>query len=338
MPSAGPTGANARGIKLFSSRESIRELVSLLEARQASLWHACQLVDFVSYLSLDGIPSRHRLEMSRVPFTPFVTDASDRRNALWDKVFLNLEDFGHSFARGGTATPNAYGPIAMQIRPDALLHATDVAVCLRSAGAAGFDREAESLDTTEDVDRIFRYPIDAGFPRSSSTRFGETLRAAFPGRACELTSCEVSCTISEGLAPIGATVVVWVDPIDVPGARLVDLVRDQAAAAELGTIVRERTMIAERRTVIQEVSDLLSVEQLPLRLVAGRHDLSAATRAWAAELVERGLGWQFERYSRYLVVGTLEPITAIARSKPIPEHGARTRHEYPASSLAPRNS
>jgi len=109
-------------------------LVDLLVRRKVFLYHACQYGDFVSYLEVGGIPSRQRLQQSALSFTEFTTDAVDRENRVWDKVFVNWEDFGRAFSRGYNAAPNAYGPIIVRIHPRALLHADDVAVCLRSAG------------------------------------------------------------------------------------------------------------------------------------------------------------------------------------------------------------
>ena len=142
----------------------IQSLVDLFEERNVSLYHACQLIDFDSYLALGGIPSRALLEKSELPFTPFATDAIDKKNGVWDKVFVNLSDFGSGFAEGASSVPNPYGPILFEISPMALLEAYDVAVCLWSAGAKGFNRETEALDTLEDVERLFRYSSNTGFP------------------------------------------------------------------------------------------------------------------------------------------------------------------------------
>lgn len=163
----------------------ILELIRHLERRQASLWHACQIVDLAAYLMLGGIPARSLVERRGLSQTAFVTDAVDRRNGVWDKVFLNLDDFGRSFAAGRRAVPNPYGPIVLQIRPEALLEATDVAIALRSAGAHDFDRVGESLGTIEEIDRIYRHPIGVGFPLSVDTRFGEELQHAFQGTPIE---------------------------------------------------------------------------------------------------------------------------------------------------------
>src|SRR5688572_21785029 len=140
---------------MFRGHEQLSEVVGLLERRGVSLWHASQLVDLESYAEIGGIPSRSLLEQAGLPFTGFATDAKDRSGGLWPKVFANLSDFGWAFAHGAAAIPNPYGPIAFQIRPTALLRASDAAFCLRSAGAPGFHRDGESLRTLDDLDRVF---------------------------------------------------------------------------------------------------------------------------------------------------------------------------------------
>ena len=110
--------------------DEIQSLVTLLQKRQTLINHACQLIDFESYLALGGIPSRALLADSKLPFTPFETDTIDKENRVWDKVFGNLAEFGEIFANGKPWPPTVYGPIQLQLNPEVLLEASDVAVCL----------------------------------------------------------------------------------------------------------------------------------------------------------------------------------------------------------------
>ncbi len=175
-----------------------RDVVNLLLERNASVWHACQFRDLDSYLTLGGVPSRQRLTTSRLPFTRFRTDAADLRNGVWDKVFLNLGDYGEAFARGWIATPNSFGPIVIQLTPLALLETTSVAVCLRSAGATDFDPDKESLAEVADVDELFQNSHTAPFPASTFVRFGDMLDGLFPGITGERHTVELSCATPEG--------------------------------------------------------------------------------------------------------------------------------------------
>jgi hypothetical protein len=143
--------------------DSIRALVDLLEERRVCLYHACQLRDLESYLDISGVPSRKLLEDEGLPFTPYSSDVGDLRNEAWDKVFFNLQDFGRGFAEEGRQkgwVPNVYGPILLVFRPEVLRQCDDVAICLKSAGAEGFERQRDGLSTLEQVDRLFMYDRD----------------------------------------------------------------------------------------------------------------------------------------------------------------------------------
>ena len=107
------------------SGNEIQSLVNLLLEREVSIYHACQLTDFESYLALGGIPSRALLENRKLPFTPFETDTIDKENGVWDKVFGNLTEFGEIFADGKFWPPTVYGPIQFQLNPTVLLEASD---------------------------------------------------------------------------------------------------------------------------------------------------------------------------------------------------------------------
>lgn len=288
---------------------AILEVVERLERRQASLWHACQLRDWSSYLRAGGIPSRGALQRTGAGFTPFVTDTADRDNGVWDMVFTNLDDFGRTYATEGNATPNAYGPIALQVRSSALLSARSVAVCLRSAGARGFSRAGESLEDPAQLEALYRHPPTAGFPRSAAPRFSREIaeELGLPEQSVHVP--EVSIDLPAGMVPADQLVVAWVDPISLgDGASLPDQVRELAAAAGLTIPVRERSMSEDRRVILSDLCRVLSERPWPLRLVAGRVDVADLTRVWARDVLDAGLDWQFDRFARYLHEGTLLPL------------------------------
>lgn len=272
--------------------------------REASLWHACQLRDLRSYLEIGGIPSRALLELSHLGFTPFVTDASDRNKGLWPKVFLNLADFGRFFAMEFDAVPNAYGPIAFQIHPNALRRAVDVAICLRSAGASDFDRSSESLESPDDVERLFRASASAPLFQRMEVRFGEELRRAFEPRYPEATTVEFSLAIEDEVVPIDDVIAIWIDPIHSAELDLPRAVKELVTGH--GPVAFSRSITGDRHAILQDLVRVLEGEAPPLlRLLARRHDVDARTRQWATRIDARGLQWQFERFARYLVDGTL---------------------------------
>ena len=117
-----------------------------------------------------------------------VSDDNDRRNGVWDKVFVNLQDYGEIFANGRDGTPTAYGPIVFKISPEAFSIATEVAITLRSAGAFNFNRQQEALCLMDEVEHIFCYST------GPYIRFGNNLREAFPDRpASSVESVEIHC-------------------------------------------------------------------------------------------------------------------------------------------------
>lgn len=300
---------------MFRAGGELDVVVGNLAARQVSLWHACQLIDFESYIAVGGIPSRSLLEQARLPFTGFVTDASDRSARVWSKVFVNLSDFGWSFAHGLRAVPNPYGPIVFQIRPSALARAADAAFCLRSAGARDFDRDAESLDSTGDIERLFVHSPTWSFPESAHVRVGFQLRGAFAPRFPEASAAEVSMTMDPELIPLEDVIAVWVDPVVVLDGSLENAVKELVPP---GQRVRQRYVRDDRRIVLSDIVNFLteSTTAPSLRLLAGRARTSGVTREWARTLLERDLDWQFQRYARYLLEGTLRQLGASQAAVP----------------------
>lgn len=305
------------------SGQGIVDLVAHLNRRQASLWHACQVNDLAAYLALGGVPARSLVERRGLAQTRFATDSVDRRNGVWDKVFLNLDDFGRSFGAGHRAVPNPYGPIALQLRPEALLAATDVAVSLRSAGAHDFDRTGESLSTVDEVDRIYRHPVISGFPLSADTRFGEELREAFKGTPIEAKSAELSVTVPGEMVPLSHVSMLRVEPFDIGNVSLERLVSALVREFGLDLMVRPRLM-GERGAVWEDIVRFLSDGPVPLIGLMNRADAHPATQSWMRSIEERRLAWQFDRFASYLYEGTLAPIVSVARradEAPIPVEG-----------------
>ncbi len=276
--------------------QGIVDLVDHLNRRQASLWHACQVNDLAAYFALGGLPARSLVERRRLSQTRFVTDAVDRRNGVWDKVFLNLDDFGRSFAGGRRAVPNPYGPIVLQLRPEALLEATDVAVSLRSAGAHDFDRTGESLSTVDDVDRVYRHPVSSGFPLSADTRFGEELQEAFEGIQIEAKSAELSVTVPGEMLSLSYAAMLRVEPFEIAGVSLERLVSALVREFDLDLLVRPRLM-GERGAVWEDIVRVLADGPVPMTWLMNRADTHQATRDWMVALKERRLDWQFDRFA-----------------------------------------
>jgi hypothetical protein len=200
---------------MFTS-DTIPTLVNLFTSRNVHLYHSCQYQDFCTYLELGGIPSREKIERAKLSMTPFTTDGNDKGNKVWDKVFLNMEDYGKIFASGGAGVPTVYGPILFRFRPTALLNATDVAICLRSAGASNFNRQAEALKKISDVEKLFYFPAN-----QPNLKIRPLLQKEFGENA---QSVEISCSYPKGILPFDALVDIVVDPYVINGQELSSIV------------------------------------------------------------------------------------------------------------------
>lgn len=293
--------------------QELERVISLFKRRGVSIYHACQLIDFQSYAKLGGVPSRALLESSRLPFTKFDTDATDRSAGVWTHVFANLSDFGLPFAmfewkRG--PIPNPFGPILLLMNPRVLESAADVAICLRSAGARGFDRNQESLSTADEVERLFAnaYSPEARYG-NDYIKFSDRLKREFPEKAGAdrgTMNPELSCAVEGQLLSFEYLKEIVVDDYRVSGGLLIDQVK--SAAVEHGVRVRispRRYKSSDRTLVLQDVTSAIEQGIMSLQGVAALPSLSGTTNEWLNQLREAGSQWQFDRYIRYLAEGTM---------------------------------
>lgn len=292
-----------KDIGIMFKGEDIEKLVGLLEKRGAYLYHACQLVDFTSYLAVGGIPSRNHLESMGQPYTKFDTDESDRTKNVWDKVFANLSDFGSTFAGGYAGVPNTYGPILFQIKPQVLREATDVAICLRSAGGQGFDRERESLSSIEGIERLFQYPVDEEVPaRRAYVKNRQQLQQDFTSDA---SAPEISCTVASGLFPMHYVKWIRVESYTIGGKSLHSLVEDLKLKNNLNPPVYDR---GKCPPYTNELINILTNEIPSLQNLSQNLNVSEELRSWAKQLMDRKLEYQFIRFAKYFRNGTLLPL------------------------------
>lgn len=289
--------------------EAIKNLVRLLDRRGVLLYHACQFVDLQSYIRLGGVPSRARLTESEQDFTTFETDDSDRDKGVWDKVFVNLSDFGKTFAAGHAATPNPYGPILLRLRPAGLLEAQDIAICLRSAGAQGFDREREALGSVEDVDRLFAFPAENRSKGSSLVKFSKELQREFEDETAR--DPEVSLSVEGGVLSTRHVISAVVDPYEISGKPLPAWVSEEVKRTRAGFRVYERNFATpDRYRLYGEIGELLADGIPALRDIAQSAGASEELKGWARQLMEKHLEYQYHRFAEYLREGTILPLRA----------------------------
>ena len=281
------------------------ELIKLLKRRDVCLYHACQLTDFDSCLAVGGIPSRDCLQKAKLPFTKFATDEIDCAKGVWDKVFLNLSDFGQWFFKEKMNTPNPYGPILFLIDPLAFKETIDVAICLRSAGAEDFSREEEALGLA-DVDKMFACSVDEGPPRSAWIKFGGAIRATFPGH--KVGEPEISCTFPEGKLPWKYVKSVLVDPYQVNSKRLADHVRKRCSLRGVKLDVEERKCSNQRKSMLNEFGLIVIGGTPSLQDLSRSKSVSPELQSWAKNM--KTPEWGYRRYSDYLREGTLSPMSS----------------------------
>lgn len=288
---------------MFASNDNLEALVRLFTRRQTSLFHACQLIDMESYLRLGGIPSHGHLEAQQARFGEMDTDENDKINGVWDKVFVNLGDFGRFFAHTQLAvTPTVYGPITFQLHPETLMEADDVAICLRSAGAKGFDRKRESLHSVEEMDKLYFHPSRSSFPYCQELKFGTHLE--FTGRQ-DSQWPEVSCTVPLGRLSFARIVAIWVDPLMIDGIPLLERVCAIVSRHGLNCPTRERSCQSQRRPMYSEFAILAEAKLYACPDIICAKSTSLAMKEFVIAVDNANLGYQLSRYLRYLGSGTV---------------------------------
>lgn len=296
--------------------DDLHRVVQLFNTRGVYIYHACQLKDFDTYVQLGGIPSRHKMEVSGLPYTIFDTDRQDHNNGVWPKVFANLSDFGHGFAEGNWSegkapTPNPYGPILLVARPEILLDASDVAICLRSAGGRNFNRDRESLHTQEEVDRLFVNPANASTPASRAyVKYSSQLKQNFghlynDGNAPSTYNPEVSCTVANEVLPFTHLSHIIVERFYKDNISFLSRVADIAFPGGLRVEIRERRYREGRRPIMADLAHILREALVTPAQLAEYNNCAEETKDWSRRIISEGLEWQYTRFAKYFREGTL---------------------------------
>lgn len=296
---------------MLDSSSKIQDVVDELNRRGMKLFHACQFLDFVSYLRVGGVPSRQRLESAKLPFTPFDSDDADKKNGVWNLVFFNLQDFGRTFHKSGRAVPSPYGPILLKFKPDVLSVFDSIAVCLRSAGATNFDRRVESIISLEEFRSIF--VEDQGTDRQRWIKGKQDLLKLdwVKSRKIPVTSApEISCsTVSQGdVAPFSSFLeCIEVDPIPFQGTSLKAEVESVTLESGVSAPVRER--FTEQQDLFDAVLSDVATQNHDLTKFVNKNDLDPDVKSAAIKWLNGGISYQYSRFARYLFVGTLTELS-----------------------------
>ncbi|MBN1805564.1 MAG: hypothetical protein JW837_09950 [Sedimentisphaerales bacterium] len=277
--------------------DNLSWVVSELKRRNVKLFHACQLCDLKSYLVLDGVPSRNLLNVKNLTYTSFDTDERDKQNSVNNLVFFNLSDFGHWFAKGKNTIPNIYGPILLCFDPNVIRSAINVSITLRSAGACDFDRIAEGI-SANNVPKLF---VDS---KRNYIRFKNDLRKEFG--CLNAQSPEISCVFKDELAHLMHLTYIIVDPYNLDKGSLENTVCQLVQERNLLCNVQKRYAdgYKERYHILFNAINNLGVRsaQELRNVIPNNSPLSD----WCDSVMSsQNLSFQFRRYARYLIEGTV---------------------------------
>lgn len=257
-------------------------------ARQVRFFHAENLRNFRTYCEARAVLCREDL-MARDPdfFTRFRSDADDRRLDVLNRVFGNVYDFGAIFARAPQAVPNIYGPILLVFAPTVFSVMTDIRITPQSIATHLESWLQASITSTEQVDDLVGGD-DFGSPISSSWYY-----------------CELSCANRSLPFPFLEEIIV--EPISVGGLRLVDLVRAEAGAHGVRTLIRERHFRSDANAdALRELvgtCEALTPGLSDSQWSFDTTNLPACFHDYPTERRGRAVGW-----CRYFYFGTVEEI------------------------------
>jgi hypothetical protein len=185
-------------------------------------YHAENLANFRTYVAEGAVLCRKRL-MRRNPngYTAFYSDVEDEALGVLGRVFGNLYDFGEIFGRGRGAIPNVYGPIMLIFRPKVFSVMRDIRITPRSIATLHAQWASAALSTKTQIETLLQGD-DYGNPIHPAWQF-----------------CELSCATSE--LSVSMLERVLVEPIEVYGQRLTEVVQAELDAHGLTVAVEERS-------------------------------------------------------------------------------------------------
>jgi hypothetical protein len=152
----------------MSTKNEIQNVINTLKQRDTSLYLACQLIDFYSFLSIGKITVKEQLEKANMPYAPYKTNEFQKANGFWDAHILHLMDYGAQFYRKAQYLPNLDGPVLFHIKPEILMTAKSVSMTHMSVKKEQFSRQSHLLSlSTDEVNHCFKHDISASFPEKT---------------------------------------------------------------------------------------------------------------------------------------------------------------------------
>ena len=285
---------------MFNDPDIIEEITQILANDKRKLFHACQFKDFISYIRLGGIPSRDLLENSKLDYTKFDSDKDDMNRSSWDKVFLNLSDFGDYFHRfsGNKSLPTIYGPILFILEPDLLAESSAFSINFVS----GHFETRHSVQTLDEIRLLYKSNGYAKFIPELRKSFESSQRkvSANPEVVCQMTKYD----LGREKARFDCISKILVDPINTNRFSLIDTVKEVSGSYHhlLEGFVTPRS--SNKYSIYQELVKA-AFDRKDLRESANREEFSGDLQ----EILSNVDNDLIDKFQRYLIEGTIEPLS-----------------------------
>jgi hypothetical protein len=168
----------------------------------------------------------------------------------------------------------------------------------------------EALTSVEDIDKLFAYPAEKGYPASCFTKFRKALSIDFhyPGAA----DPEISCDVTDGFLSFQHVENIIVDPYIIREKPLLvwTHLEIKPFINQMNLPVCERASYhpawQERKKLYNELASLIHTNLPSLREVSRMPQASAEVKMLAGTLIDLKLEYQFRRFANYLKYGTLK--------------------------------
>jgi len=279
---------------------NINNAVDVLNQRGNSLFMACQLTDFFSFLSIGGICSKSYLEQSHLPFTNYDTNIHLKNNDCWDAHIFHLIDYGELFYRKAIHTPNPYGPILFNLKPDLLINAQNVSMSNVSVRNEQFDWQACVNPISPDtLNACYQYASDISFPEKSLLKENLVDRNNIVGNVPEII-----CRFNQEIIPFSHVSLVAVDHYVVNNRQFQSWIDEiKVRAGQTFPLMRRYCPSSTAIHISMELGKLLIRGNVTIDDICQSSD--ERLRTWGTGLNNTGI---FDTFAKHLQSDTLLPL------------------------------
>ena len=280
------------------------QLIALLKKREISLYYACQLTDFWSFLTNGGISSKAVLETKGQLSLCFSSDTLLKQNQTWNKVILKISDAGAYFFRYAKGIPNPFGPIVFHIKPEALTEVEHIDIYKQSSGSPLFNPNNDRITDISEINTFFMHPETTHFPEKT------LLKPDFQDKTGleENQAPEIVCTIESGILPFKNYIAMAAIDQYIINQRQLSAWVDDLRFNQNYTFPTFRRYCPSNISVAicRAIGDLL-IHRIPKLndLLQADH---SEVRAWCQEMINQDMHKPFMTYVEYLQKGTIHPV------------------------------